>query len=59
MTLCKLEEQENFLSYVPEKSQPQNDVVAYEDDDDSYVADPHTCKFCGFCFAITGKDAVA
>ena len=29
MTLCKLEEQENFLSCVLEKSQPQNDVVAY------------------------------
>ena len=29
MTLSKLEEQENFLSCVLEKSQPQNDVVAY------------------------------
>ena len=48
-----------FFSCVPEKSQPQSDVVAYEDDDDSYVAEPHACKFCGFCFAITGKDAVA
>ena len=59
MTLCNLEEQINFFHAVPEKSQPQNDDLAYEDDDDPYVADPHACKFCGFCFAIAGKDAVA